>query len=75
MDILLLKSLDGCLHECVIHLDVALCRGKVLVPSQGHDHFGRHATMRKLGDEPASTAMAAALLDAGFLVEPSQQLA
>lgn len=69
-----LQPFNGVAQHALVHLDVALRRGEVLVPGQGHDDLGRGAVVRQLRDERAAPAVAGRPVDAGLAVDLTEQL-
>ncbi len=56
-------------------MDVALRCAEVLMTRQFHNHLGRDATVRELGDEAAPPAVAGCAFDASLPVQLSKQVA
>ena len=68
-------NLDSRPLHLVIDLDIALRRAEVLMSGKLHNHLGRDAAVRELGDKAAPPAVAGRTLDASLPIQLSKQLA
>lgn len=64
-----LQPSDGGSEHVIVHFDVALCGGEVLMTRQSHDDLGGNPAVSQLGDEPPPARMAAGTVDAGQPVD------
>ncbi len=68
-------NLHSRLFHLVIYGYIFLGAAEEFVPNKLHDHLGRDAAVRELGDKSPPPAVARRALDASLAVQLSEQLA